>query len=203
MSDLIFPTLCGVSYPIKKTPHFNTIVQESISGVKKFLQCYSYPYYEITLSFAYLSDEDDRLDDIHQLMSFYNKLGGAGQDFLFADPLFENNKVTKLGFGVGDGSHSSFRLTRQYGDYTEPVFGIAEKPTIYINDVEAKSGQDYTWDKTGLITFNVPPTADQVLKWSGRWFYRCHFQNDDAEFRQIFSGGWDLEELVLETIKLE
>ena len=203
MSDLIFPTLCGVSYPIKKTPHFNTIVQESVSGVKKFLQCYSYPYYEIGLSFSYLGDENDRMDDIHRLMAFYNKLGGAGQDFLYADPLFEDNSVEKLAFGVGDGSHTSFRLTRSYGDYTEPVFGINSAPIIYVDDKALPGKYSWTWDKTGLITFAVPPTAGAVLKWTGKWFYRCHFQNDEAEFRQIFYGGWDLEELILETIKLE
>lgn len=200
MSDLIFPTLRGLQYPIGKTPHWNTITQESISGVKKFLQCYTYPYYTFNLSFSYLSDRNSMADDIHTLMAFYNQLGGAGQDFLYADPLFEDNAVALQRFATGDGEKNSFRLTRQYGNYVEPVFGIANKPRIYINDSETTA---FTWDKNGLITFNSAPSNGAVLRWTGRWFYRCHFQDDEAEFQQIFMGGWDLEELVLESIKLE
>lgn len=200
MSNLLFPTFRGLTYPIGKTPHWNTIIQESVSGVKKFLQCYSYPYYTFNLSFTYLSDDNLRHDDIHKLMSFYNQLGGAGQDFLFADPLFEDNAVVKQTFGIGDGSTKVFRLLRQYGKFVEPVFGVLNKPRIFVNDVETTA---FTWDETGLITFTNAPANNATLKWTGRWFYRCHFKNDEAEFQQIFMGGWDLEELVLESIKLE
>lgn len=200
MSDLLFPTLRGLQYPIGKTPHWNTITQESVSGVKKFLQCYSYPYYTFNLSFSYLSDLNLKDDDVHRLMAFYNELGGAGQDFLFADPLFEDNRCVKQTIGVGDGTTKKFRLIHQYGTYYEPVFGIANKPKIYVNNTETSA---FSWDKTGMITFNSAPANTAVIKWTGRWCYRCHFQNDEAEFRQIFMGGWDLEELVLESIKLE
>ena len=200
MSNLLFPTLRGLTYPIGKTPHWNTITQESVSGVKKFLQCYSYPYYTFNLSFSYLSDDNLRTDDVHSLMSFYNKLGGAGQDFLFADPLFEDNRCVKQVFGVGDGEKTTFRLLHQYGTFVEPVFGIANKPRIFINDVETTA---FTWDETGLITFDSAPANNAKVAWTGRWFYRCHFQNDEAEFQQIFYGGWSLEELVLESVKLE
>ena len=200
MSNLLFPTLRGLTYPIGKTPHWNTITQESVSGVKKFLQCYSYPYYTFNLSFSYLSDDNLRTDDVHSLMSFYNKLGGAGQDFLFADPLFEDNRCVKQVFGVGDGEKTTFRLLHQYGTFVEPVFGIANKPRIFINDVETTA---FTWDETGLITFTNAPANNAKVAWTGRWFYRCHFQNDEAEFQQIFYGGWSLEELVLESVKLE
>ena len=200
MSDLIFPTFRGLQYPIGKTPHWNTITQESISGVKKFLQCYTYPYYTFTLSFSYLSDYDLRHDDVHTFMAFYNQLGGAGQDFLYADPLFEDNRCIKQKFGVGDGEKKSFRLVHQYGKFIEPVFGVNNKPVIFVNNIETN---DFTWDKQGLITFSEAPSAGAVLSWTGRWFYRCHFQNDEAEFQQIFMGGWDLEEIILESIKLE
>ena len=200
MSNLLFPTLRGLQYPIGKTPHWNTIVQESVSGVKKFLQCYSYPYYTFNLKFSYLSDLGFKNDDIHSLMSFYNQLGGAGQDFLFADPLFEDNRCVKQVFGTGDGTQTTFRLLRQYGKFVEPVFGVANKPRIFVNDVETTA---FSWDETGLITFTNAPANNAKLSWTGRWFYRCHFQNDEAEFQQIFMGGWDLEELVLESIKLE
>jgi hypothetical protein len=133
-------------------------------------------------------------------MSFYNQLGGAGQDFLYADPLFEDNRCIKQTFSVGDGETIKFRLVHQFGNFVEPVFGINNKPLIYVNGNQTNS---FAWDKQGLITFSSPPALGAELAWTGRWFYRCHFQNDEAEFSQIFSGGWELEELVLESIKLE
>jgi hypothetical protein len=200
MSELLFPTLRGLTYPIGKTPHWNTITQESISGVKKFLQCYTYPYYTFALSFTYLSDKNLQQDDIHTLMGFYNQLGGAGQDFLYADPLFEDNRCVKQTFAVGDGTTTKYRLVHRYGDFVEPIFGIKEKPYIFVNGVQTTA---FAWNSEGLITFNAAPASGTVLSWTGRWFYRCHFQNDEAEFQQIFYGGWDLEEIVLESIKLE
>jgi hypothetical protein len=91
-------------------------------------------------------------------------------------------------------------LVHKFGDFIEPVFGMKDKPRIYVNDIEI---MNFSWDNTGLITFANAPAENAVLKWTGRWFYRCHFQNDEAEFQQIFYGGWDLEEIVLESIKLE
>lgn len=225
MSDLLFPTFRGLTYPIVKTPHWNTITQESISGVKKFLQCYTYPYYSFNLSFSYLSDSnftdiDMKHDDVQTLMAFYNQMGGAGQDFLFADPLFEDNRCVNQPFGVGNGESTKFRLVHQYGGYieddypfilnepkvtsfVEPVFGLVDTPKIYVNNVAKTPLTDFSWDKNGIIEFYTAPADTAILTWTGRWFYRCHFQNDEAEFNQIFLGGWELEELVLESIKME
>ena len=90
MSDLLFPTLRGLTYPIGKTPHWKTLQTQTVSGVKKFVQMYTYPYYELNLKFNYLGDENSQADDIHTLAGFYNKMGGASVDFLYADPLFED-----------------------------------------------------------------------------------------------------------------
>ena len=64
------------------------------------------------------------------------------------------------------------------------------------------AGKDYTWTTKGLITFTTAPASGAVLKWSGAWYYRCHFKEDTAEFQTIFNGGGSLDELVLETVKL-
>src|SRR5574344_419347 len=207
MSDSIFPTLKGLTYPINKTPHLNTLQNRSITGLPKYFSLYTYPYYDLKLSFSHLEDDGSVDCDIQTLMSFYNNMGGAGSDFLFADPLFEDNTVTNETFGGGDGVHTSFRLTHTYGTFAEPVFGIISAPTIYstINGTTTTLtvNTDYTWTTKALITFTAAPTSGAVLSWSGSWYYRCHFKNDEEEFRQIFYGGWDLEELEMESMKLE
>lgn len=209
MSELLFPTLRGLTYPIQKIPHWKTLQNQTVSGVKKFVQFYTYPYYELRLSFNYLSDTDSQADDIHTLAGFYNQMGGASVDFLYADPLFENNTVTAQVFGSGDGETKSYQLVHTYGGFTEPIFGIYEPPTIYLknNDTEAVSelteGTDYTVTSLGLVTLNNAPSVGYSLLWTGKWYYRCHFANDEAELEQIFYGGWALDELVLESIKVD
>ena len=209
MSDLLFPTLRGLTYPIVKTPHWKTLQNQTISGVKKFVQLYTYPYYSFTLSFNYLSDTNSQADDIHKLAGFYNRVGGASVDFLFADPLFEDNTVTLQAFGETNGSSTIFQLAHTYGGFTEPVFGILEHPELYMKNKSTSAitnlteNADYTIDSTGLVTFNRAPINGYILLWTGKWYYRCHFAEDETELEQIFYGGWSLDELTLESIKVD
>ena len=210
MSDLLFPTLRGLTYPIGKTPHWKTLQTQTVSGVKKFVQMYTYPYYELNLKFNYLGDENSQADDIHRLAGFYNKMGGAGIDFLFADPLFEDNRVTDQPFAITDGVATSWQLAHTYGGFTEPIFGIIEKPTLYMinNDtgerINLTEGEHYYVSSEGTVVCPLgAPVAGFTLYWTGKWYYRCHFANDEAELEQIFYGGWALDELVLESIKVD
>ena len=208
MSDLLFPTLRGLTYPIGKTPHWKTLQNQTISGVKKFVQLYTYPYYEFTLSFNYLSDENSQNDDIRTLAGFYNRVGGAGVDFLYADPLFEDNTVEMQKFADTDGETKKWQLTHEVGGFIEPIFGILEHPQIFSKEgsntpVELTEGTDYTINSWGVVTFNIAPSDGKTLYWTGKWYYRCHFAQDEAALEQIFFGGWALEELILESIKVD
>ena len=78
MSDLLFPTLRGLQYPIYKIPTWNTIKSRTATGQPTYLQMYTYPWYSFKLSFFYLGDTNSESDDIHTLVGFYNRVGGAG-----------------------------------------------------------------------------------------------------------------------------
>ena len=209
MSDFLFPTLRGLSYPIGKTPHWKTLQNQTISGVKKFVQLYTYPYYEFTLSFDYLSDENSQSDDIHTLAGFYNRVGGAGVDFLYADPLFEDNTVSMQAFGDTDGSKSVFQLVHSYGGFVEPIFGILEHPQIFKKNNSTNvvttltEGTDYSISSMGVVTLKSTISSGFTLLWTGKWYYRCHFAEDETTLEQIFYGGWSLDELTLESIKVD
>lgn len=196
MSDNIFPVLRGLTYPITKTPNWHTITQKTVTGKQRFLRCYSYPLYTFKLTFEYLGDQQTQDDDIHTLMGFYNRQGGAAEDFLFADST--DNTVSNQVFGVGDGSTTTFQLVRDYGGFVEPVFGIVMTPTIAINGTSTTA---FDWNTHGLITFTTAPASGAQLTWSGTFYYRCHFLNDKSEFENIFNGIWELQELQLESLK--
>jgi hypothetical protein len=207
MSDAVFPDLQGLTYPIKRTPTWNTLQQKGLTGIPKFFQLYTYPWYEFTLIFSYLEDRNVESDDIQTLMGFFNTVGGAGQDFLFADPLFEDNTAFNLEFGTGNGSSTTWYLTKTYGGFIEPVFGIKDAPTITSTvsgtTTTLTAGTDYTWSTKGLITFATAPVSGAVLRWTGTWYYRCHFKEDTAEFDTIFYRGHSLDELTLVSVKLQ
>jgi uncharacterized protein (TIGR02217 family) len=213
MSDYIFPSnLRGLQYPITETENWNTIKTRSASGTQNFISLYTYPWHSIKLSFSYLSDTDSQLSDIQTLMGFYNKVSGAGQDFLFAFPpdpagqTINSNSVSNQAFGTGDGVSTNFRLTRSYGDFAEPIFGVLMTPVITstVNGVTTvlTVNTDFTWTTEALITFTTAPVSGAILLWNGEWYHRCHFKDDTSEFQQIFYGGWSLDELTLESIKL-
>ena len=209
MSELIFPTLRGLTYPITNTPHWKTLQTQTISGVKKFVQLYTYPYYSFTLRFNYLSDINSQTDDIHTLAGFYNQVGGAGVDFLYADPLFEDNTVALQPIADTDGETKVFQLVHTYGGFTEPIFGIYEHPQIFLKNKSTDAittmveGTDYEINTMGIVTFDTAPSDGYTLLWTGKWYYRCHFAEDEAELEQIFYGGWSLDELTLESIKVD
>ena len=166
MSDSVFPDLIGLQYPIKKTPTWHTIQQRGLTGIPKYLQLYTYPWYDITLSFSYLSDENSESDDIRTLMGFYNNVGGSGQDFLFADILMEDNNASDVVFGTGDGSSTTWYLTKTYGTFTEPIYGILVAPvitsTLDKTVTTLTAGTDYTWTTKGLITFAKAPASGAI-----------------------------------------
>jgi hypothetical protein len=168
-----------------------------MTGLPKFLQQYTYPYYDFKLIFNYLLDNNSQTDDIHLLMGFYNRVGGGAQSFLFQDET--DNSVTKQLFEIGDGTTTKFQLCRDYGGFIEPVFGLASKPTIYIDDAETT---EFQWTTKGVVDFATAPASNAKLYWSGNFYYRCHFKNDTTDFSNIYFQIWELQELELQSVKL-
>ena len=207
MSDLLLPQLRGLQYPIGKTPNWHTIKNRTATGLPTYLQMYSFPWYTFKLSFSYLEDADSEADDIHTLLGFFNRVGGAGQSFLFADSNFENNSVSSQSFGIGDGTSTTFQLTRVYGEFPEPIYGLLMTPVITstVNGTETMLtvNTNFTWDTNGTIHFVTAPVSGAILKWTGEWYYRVHFKDDTAEFQQLFYRGWGLESIELESVKLQ
>jgi uncharacterized protein (TIGR02217 family) len=90
-------------------------------------------------------------------------------------------------FGIGDGSTTTFQLKKTYN-----LYGLVElsnskdirKPvanTILIskNSSVLLENTDYVVDyASGLVSFTVPPTLDDVLAWGGEFDLPCRFDVD-------------------------
>ena len=75
-------------------------------------------------------------------------------------------------------------------------------PTSYIpTTTTAVTRTDYTQGANGSITFSVAPVAGAALTWTGSYFRRCRFDQDDAEMERMLNGAWDGKTLKLITVK--
>lgn len=219
MTLAIFPTLDGIEWNTVKRPEFKTVVFEALSGNESRCKMRQYPKYTFKLSFEFLIRNRDE-DQLTELMSFMLNRAGMYGAFLYADPDDYTTADDEL-FGTGDGSTTTFQLTRNYGGFTEPVQNlsdsiqakrgmIATEPgadaSIYIYGVRDsivylfEEGVDYTMSSTGLIDTSAgsgpwTPLIGDSLYWQGNFYYRVRFLSDGYDFTQTMKNLYECREI--------
>jgi uncharacterized protein (TIGR02217 family) len=192
----VFPTLAGVSWPVKRTPMWSTIAETSVSGRNSRSRRWSYPRYQIELPYEFLRADVGELDS---LMGFFNQVGGSADLWQFTDP--DDGTATDAPFGTGDGTTVAFQLARTKGGFSEPVF--APTGTVAIKAAGTPvSGSGFTVGTTGLITFNAAPANGAALTWSGAFNWLCRFNTDTTTFEKFMKNLWDNQSIVFTTEKL-
>ena len=194
MTTPTFPTLQGLAWPVNRVPKWDTLKQTPWSGKDTRLQKWSYPIYEFTLTFNYLS-----ATDYANIEGFYNLAGGAAQMFQFQDA--NDKSVTNQGFGTGDGATTTFQLVRSFGGFVMPIFAPTGSPTIKDNGATVNPA-NYTINATGLVTFTAAPTAGHALTWTGNFNWLCWFTDDALSLSEIMKNIFELKKLIFESVKL-
>lgn len=185
MSNLVFPTLPGLTFGVTKTPTWSTRVQTAVSGKELRAAFWSLPIWQYTLVYEFL--HADSRAELQTLLGFFNARQGKFDSFLFNDP--DDNTVTGQSFGTGDGATTAFQLVRTLGGVTEPVKDLNGAAQIYKAGVLQGSG--YTVSSTGLVTFTTAPTAGAALTWSGSYYWRVRFDMDALEVSKFMALLWD------------
>ncbi len=104
------------------------------------------------------------LDQLHELIAFYEARRGNLYGFRFRDPFDFKScapsaaaSALDQGLGEGDGENTIFALTKAYGDYTrtiaKPVLGAV---AVAVDGVELGAG-DFSVSVDGLVTLSSPP----------------------------------------------
>lgn len=200
MSNLILPSLQGWSYDKTITPVWNTQTYTSQSGRETRIQNWKYPRYKISIKYNFLTDnniESVTLDkgDVEKIKGFFNSVAGSFDDFLYFDDT--ENSVENQTFGAGDGQTTTFKLVRSLPNWVEPVNGIVEQPKIFIDGVETET----TVDADGVVTFSKTPAKGAVLSWTGKFYFRVRFENDELDLSRTWASLWENAELNLITVK--
>lgn len=181
MSEALFPTLPGQTWPRAKIIRHSTVVRQA-SGRRFALTQQLYPTYLLRIPYSFL-----RVGDLATLVAFFRARRGRLDTFRFDDR--DDNTATAQPFGLGDGTTLAWQLLRTAGGFAEPVYAVAGSPTVYLDGVAASPQP--TISALGLCTFATPPAAGKVLTWSGQYHWRCAFVRDEQEFdefaRQLYS----------------
>jgi uncharacterized protein (TIGR02217 family) len=189
MSDAVFPSLSGLTWPVLKTPRFSTLIQTGADMSELRATFTDQPVYDITLTYDLLRSGAQA--EFQSLCGFFEARAGAFDNFLFTDAT--DSQVSNQVFGIGTGAEANFQLIRSLGTGNAVVKNLNGAPTITVNNVTNSS---YTITN-GLVTFNSPPTGNAVLRWTGSYYYRCRFAQDEVEFEQFMRLFWQAGQIKL------
>ena len=151
MSNVIFPTLKGLGWPVNRKPYWSTIVATAAAGQETRILNYPFPMEQFELPINHLHG-DVRLwyggGDYQTLQGFFNSRAGAFDSFLFLDPADSYTVTNALceglatisglsagqgqnfipgvtgAFPAGDGTSTAFQLYRNLGGAVRPFYDI-------------------------------------------------------------------------------
>ena len=194
MSNAIFPaSLPGLTLNTSIAPRFSTKIQSAISGRETRAAFMSYPLWDITFSYSVLRSSAAYLE-LDQVMGFFLQVKGSFDSFLVTIP--NDNAVTDMQFGTGNGTQVAYQLTRTRGaggfGFVEPVQNVQTITNVKVNGVETTA---YTINSAGLITFTTAPASSAVITWTGSFYYRCRFTQDTASFDRFMNNLWELKKV--------
>lgn len=108
------------------------------------------------------------LDDLHDVLSFFEARRGSLHAFRFADPFDkkscrpdETPAPSDQAIGTGDGVNAVFQLTKTYGEGADAYTRLVTKPvsgtvTVAVAGLTQVEGTDFTVDfLSGAVTFDA------------------------------------------------
>jgi uncharacterized protein (TIGR02217 family) len=191
MTILTFPTLSGLSFPVKKTPMFQTISHRSVSGVSTSQSPQAFAIYAYELPFEFLRSDNVNLE-LQTLMSFFQACRGRGSPFHFNDP--DDNAVAGQGLGIGDGVTTDLALVRTMGTVVDPIQdAIAADMTVYVDGVSVPFTA-LTTAQYGTIygvSLAAPPSVGQIVSADFNYNFLCWFDGDAQDFSKFMNKIWE------------
>lgn len=187
----------------KKTPRFNTLLQETATGrgnTAVSLMPFAGWDFEVDLNYVE-GGEGVKFSVFQQFLGCFLAARGRGSLFYFTDP--NDNGVSANGIllnvtpgaaapfsTTGDGVSSQFQAARQIDQGIDIIQGIVNPdfaPKAHVNGVLA-NGVVY---ESGLFVFTTPPPSGAVLNWQGQFRYLCRFTEDTVQGLARISANVD------------
>ena len=193
-------------WPVKQTPLFNTITQTPASGRGELrIPTMQFPRWDFVVDITYLTgDASTTGSPWQQLINFYIGVQGAASDWLFLHPYDHTIPGTSPQLiATCDGTTTAFTMFRTFISLgaMDIIQNFVSAPSIYLNGVLQVSG--YTIDQYGTLTFSVAPGLGVQVSWSGQFYYRCHFLDDEwGDLQEDWFQYWSLNGLKFRSVIL-
>lgn len=183
-----------ISFPAKIArgavggPHRQTSVQTRANGIeaRNIALLHSRRRWEIATA-------GSSLDELHELLNFFEARMGRAYAFRFCDPLdcksclpsatpnFANQAI-----GIGNGTATIFQLTKKYGDnineYVRPIkLPILGSVQIGVAGVLRAANTFSVNYQTGEVTFNAAPASGAIISAGFLFDNMVRFDNDALE----------------------
>ena len=207
MSTQVFPSFIGLGWDIVRTPIWDTIVQQNVSGKEVRMPNFTYPRWQWQLTYNALrqgSVNNAAYTEFAQLVGFYNARQGQFDSFLYQDQ--DDNAVTTQGIGTGDGTTTAFQLVRQFGAFVEPVLAPNTGGTIniYINGTKQTTGYSISaWGSAnpGVVTFTTAPIASAAITADFGYYWPVRFTTDSIDFNKFISNMYGGQKVTFMSLK--
>lgn len=225
MALLVYPTVRGIAWPVKRTQNWETQTHKGSSGFEVRYSFYTNPLQSWEISYGggnsgaegYLKDSPNDLmpgfsdTDFQIIQGFYNQQQGKFGTFLFDDvtPGFEPgtgpwDSVQGQAIATGDGSTTTFQLIRTIGGFTEAVEApfTVPQPTVYLNGVAKVYATDFTVNSVGQIVFVVAPGNGVAITADFAYYWPVRFDEDNMEFENMLLYLWSAKAVKLVQVRL-
>lgn len=195
MSNLAYPVLRGLEFPVVRRVKWNTLVANALSTKTATLSLQQYALYEWEFTYDLLRD-DQTPSDYKEITGFFNQHGGQFDSFLYNDPTF--NTVVDEPMGVGDGSNKDFQTIANFHNAGGPgradiIQNFNGTPVFKVNGVITSASVG----PSGIITFASAPANNAAITWTGGFFYRCRFTQDKLPISQFMNNWWSVDQPIV------
>lgn len=210
MTTTVLPTIPGLTYPVKRTPQFQTRRSESVSGMTTRVADWSFPRYTWELSYSALRQGQlvGTWAEFAQLQGFFEQMLGGFYTFLYQDA--DDNAVVGQAILTGDGVTTNFQLVRTFGGATMPVLSpnLSVTPVVKLAGV-TQGGGTYTitpWNTAnvagpGMILFNSAPGNGVAITADFSYYFPCAFDEDNLTFEKFMSNLYELKKMSFTSLK--
>lgn len=198
MSELVLPSLPGLAFPGGRTAVWKGRKTETLSGRTFRSTRWTYPRWVFRMRYEFLRQRHaySGFAEYEQLVGFWNGLAGPHDTFLFTDP--EGSSESARVTGVGNGTRKLFPLQRSYGGQLEPIGKTNGAITVTLNATPTSA---YTIIENRLIEFNTAPGSGVEVRWTGAYYLRCEFVDDELDADQFMAGLYSVSGIEFQTWK--
>jgi hypothetical protein len=134
MSYPIMPAIpISMAKGLKKTPNFTSTGQKTAAAVgNSYVALKPYPTWDFELDMDKITGSEALANSvIGSFMGVYMACQGQANLFLFTDP--QDNYVSAMQFGTGNGTTTAFQLSRGIGGATDIIQNVNGSINVYVN----------------------------------------------------------------------